>query len=96
LVLDPYGVLFTIAADGSTPGKPPVGSPVDVVDLFGNGVGFGGFGLAVADKNRQYDYVSAGITVSVPEPSTSALMLGGFAALGLAGLRSARKTVSAG
>ena len=87
-VLDPYGILFSINADGST-----VGVPGDVVDLFGNGIGFGGFGLGLADANQQYDYVGGGITLSVPEPSTWAMMVLGFAGLGFAGYRKQRKDV---
>jgi PEP-CTERM motif len=58
-----------------------------VVDLFSNGVGFGGFGLGLADVNHQYDYVGGGITLAVPEPSTWAMMALGFAGLGFAGYR---------
>jgi PEP-CTERM motif len=85
--LDIYGLAFTI------------GGGV-LVDLFNNGVGadthipYGGFGVAVATSEKALDYVSAGVTASTPEPSTWAMMVLGFAGLGLAGYRKARKAAA--
>jgi hypothetical protein len=85
--LDIYGLAFTI------------GGGV-VVDLFNNGVGadthipYGGFGVVVASADNALDYVSAGVAASTPEPSTWAMMVLGFAGLGFAGYRKARKTVA--
>jgi hypothetical protein len=85
--LDIYGLAFTIDG-GST-----------VVDLFSNGLGFGPpgavFGLAVVTSQTTLDYFpNAGISASTPEPSTWAMMVLGFAGLGFAGYRKARKTVA--
>jgi hypothetical protein len=85
--LDIYGLMFTIG--GGT-----------VVDLFNNGVGaithipYGGFGVVVATSSTALDYVGGGVTASTPEPSTWAMMVLGFAGLGFAGYRKARKTVA--
>jgi PEP-CTERM motif len=81
-VLDIYGLLFGIG-DGR------------VVDLFSNGVGNGPgnavFGVVVATAETQLDRVAGGVTATVPEPSTWAMMLLGFAGLGFAGYRKSRK-----
>lgn len=64
-VLDIYGILFNL-------------SNGDVVDLWSNGV-FPGppspltYGVAVADATNTHDYQSS-VTVSVPEPSSLALL----------------------
>jgi PEP-CTERM motif len=83
--LDIYGLLFSIGGG-------------DVVDLFSNGVGFGinpgdtnVFGVAVATPETALDYVPNGVTASTPEPSTWAMMVIGFAGLGFAGYRKARR-----
>jgi hypothetical protein len=85
--LDIYGLAFTI--DGGT----------TVVDLFSNGLGFGPpgavFGLAVVTSATTLDYFpNAGIAASTPEPSTWAMMVVGFAGLGFAGHRKARKAAA--
>jgi hypothetical protein len=86
--LDIYGLLFNIG------GTAPVGT---VVDLFDNGVSFstgkdlGGFGVAVTTAATSLDYVSGGVTATVPEPSTWAMMILGFAGLGFAGYRKSRR-----
>jgi PEP-CTERM motif len=84
-VLDIYGLMFTVGADTA-------------IDLFSNGIGFGPpgavFGLVVANHETVLDSVSAGIALSTPEPSTWAMMVLGFAGLGFAGYRKARKTVA--
>jgi hypothetical protein len=82
--LDIYGLAFTIG--GGT-----------IVDLFDNGVGafsgidYGGFGVVVANHDVALDYVAAGVAAATPEPSTWAMMALGFAGLGFAGYRKARK-----
>ncbi len=82
-VFDVYGLLFTI-------------SNGDVVGLWSNGVFPGAppsslnYGVAVADSNFTYDYVG-GVALSTPEPSTWAMMVLGFAGLGFAGLRKAKR-----
>jgi hypothetical protein len=80
--LDIYGLMFKIGHG-------------EVVDLFNNGVGFGPpgatYGVGVANSDIALDYVSDGVTASTPEASTWAMMLLGFAGLGYAGFRSARK-----
>jgi hypothetical protein len=84
-VLDIYGLLFGIG-DGR------------VVDLFSNGVGNGPgnavFGVVVATAETQLDRVAGGVTATVPEPSTWAMMLLGFAGLGFAGYRKSRKAAA--
>ncbi len=83
--LDIYGLMFNIG-DGR------------VVDLFSNGIGYGPpgavFGVAVATPDTALDYVSAGVTASTPEPSTWAMMVLGFAGLGVAGYRASRKAAA--
>jgi PEP-CTERM motif len=89
--LDIYGLLFTIG------GTAPAGT---VVDLFNNGVGaithinYGGFGVVVATPETQLDRVSAGVTATVPEPSTWAMMILGFVGLGFAGYRTSREAAA--
>jgi hypothetical protein len=80
--LDIYGLLFTVGVGGGN---------TDIVNLWynGNGApqGFEGYGVAVIDSNSNaVDYVAG----SVPEPSTWAMMLIGFAGLGFAGYRRAK------
>ena len=53
-----------------------------------------GFGVVVATSSTALDYVGGGVTASTPEPSTWAMMVLGFAGLGFAGYRKARKTVA--
>jgi hypothetical protein len=79
--LDIYGLMFGI------------GSGI-FVDLFDNGVGFGGYGVAVATADTALDYVSGGVTASTPEPSTWAMMILGFVGLGFVGYRSSRKAAA--
>ena len=55
---------------------------------------YGGFGVMVATSSTALDYVGGGVTASTPEPSTWAMMVLGFAGLGFAGYRKARKTVA--
>jgi hypothetical protein len=87
--LDIYGLLFTIG------GTAPAGT---VVDLFNNGVSpttganYGGFGVVVATHDIALDSVAGGVTATAPEASTWAMMVLGFAGLGFAGYRKARKT----
>ena len=75
-------------------GNAPAGA---VVDLFDNGVSpttgvnYGGFGVAVATSAISENYVAGGVTANLPEPSTWAMMLLGFAGLGFAGYRRSRK-----
>ena len=70
----------------------------DGVDLFSNGVGNGPgnavFGVVVATAETQLDRVAGGVTATVPEPSTWAMMLLGFAGLGFAGYRKSRKAAA--
>jgi hypothetical protein len=85
-VLDIYGLMFGIGG-----GR--------VVDLFSNGVGNGPgdavFGVVVATQDVALDIsVSGGVSLSTPEPSTWAMMVLGFASLGLAGYRKARKAAA--
>jgi hypothetical protein len=84
--LDIYGLAFTIG--GGT-----------VVDLFSNGIGFappgGLFGVAVVTSDTTLDYVANGVAASTPEPSTWAMMILGFAGLGFADYRKARKAAIA-
>lgn len=86
--LDGYGVLFTLQ-DGT------------VVDMYG----FGGSGNSIygavvwAAGADSPDYTSAyvfgtGLTLTVPEPSTWAMMLFGFAGLGFAGYRKSHKSAA--
>jgi hypothetical protein len=89
-VLDVYGLAFTLANG-------------DAVDLWSNGA-FPGtttadYGLTFATPILDVDpysistdqYIAGGVTVTVPEPSTWAMMLLGFAGLGFAGFRRSRK-----
>jgi hypothetical protein len=84
--IDDYGILFTLS-DGS------------VVDIYGHG-GSGNaiYGAVVwAAGASGPDYTSAlqsgtGLTLTVPEPSTWAMMVLGFAGLGFAGYRKSRKS----
>ena len=74
-LFDVYGLLFSL-------------SNGDVVGVWSNGILPGPpdpamYGVAVADATNTYDYVSSGVTFSVPEPSTCLLMGVGAAALGL-------------
>jgi hypothetical protein len=85
-VFDIYGLMFGIGG-----GR--------VVDLFSNGVGNGPgdavFGVVVATQDVALDInVSDGVSLSTPEPSTWAMMILGFASLGFAGYRKARKTAA--
>jgi hypothetical protein len=84
-VLDIYGLLFGIGDER-------------VVDLFSNGVGNGPgnavFGVVVATAETQLDRVAGGVTATVPESSTWAMMLLGFAGLGFAGYRKSRKAAA--
>jgi len=78
---DDYGLMFQLA-DGAT------------VDIYSNG-GYGGpiYGAVVwAAGAEGPDYTSAGgLTLNAPEPSTWAMMILGFAGLGIAGYRKSRK-----
>ena len=89
-VLDVYGLAFTLANG-------------DAVDLWSNGA-FPGtttadYGLTFATPILDVDpysistdqYIAGGVTATVPEPSTWAMMLLGFAGLGFAGFRRSRK-----
>jgi hypothetical protein len=90
-LVDVYGVLFTL-------------NNGDYVDLWGNGrqgatqPGFPyvgpGYGIGIynpADPPTVYDYVTTGVNLTVPEPSTWAIMGLGFIGLGLTGLRRTRR-----
>ena len=90
-LVDVYGVLFTL--DNG-----------DYVDLWGNGLqgatqpGFPyvgpGYGIGIynpADPPTVYDYVTTGVNLTVPEPSTWAITGLGFIGLGLTGLRRTRR-----
>ena len=89
---DNYGVMFVLANG-------------DVVDLYSNGdiqatqlgaepVTLPPYGVVVdVDGVPHYDY-AGGLTLSVPEPSTWAMMVLGFAGLGFAGYRKARKVAA--
>jgi hypothetical protein len=84
--LDIYGLMFDIGG-----GK--------VVDFWSNGISGPGadyYGVAVATSAKAFDY-AGGVTASiVPEPSTWAMLLLGFAALGLGyAYRRRRSTVAA-
>jgi hypothetical protein len=83
-VLDIYGLMFTVGSSTA-------------IDLFSNGIGFGPpgaeFGAVIANHDTLLDSVS-NIALSTPEPSTWAMMVLGFASLGLAGYRKARKTAA--
>ena len=72
-----------------------------MVDLFSNGVGNGNnpgdtnvFGVVVANADTVLDSVPNGVVAGTPEPSTWAMMILGFASLGFAGYRKARKTAA--
>jgi hypothetical protein len=80
---DNYGVMFSL-------------SNGDVVDMYSNGGDPGPiYGVVVFNALTGPDYTSAGgLTLNVPEPSTWAMMVLGFAGLGFAGFRKARKTVA--
>jgi hypothetical protein len=83
-VLDIYGLMFTVGTSTA-------------IDLFSNGVGFAPpgleFGAVIANHDTLLDTVS-NIALSTPEPSTWAMMVLGFAGLGFAGHRKARKTAA--
>ncbi len=81
--LDVFGAAFTIAGG-------------DTVVLWGDGnYNFGPltYGVAVTDGINALDYRFSGLSAlsPVPEPSTWAMLLLGFAGLGYAGVRQARK-----
>ena len=80
---DNYGVMFSL-------------SNGDVVDMYSNGGDSGPiYGAVVFDPTMGKDYTSGGgLTLNVPEPSTWAMMVLGFAGLGFAGHRKARNTVA--
>lgn len=82
--LDDYGVLLTLAN----------GAVVDIYSL-GAGGGRGLYGAIVLVDGEKNGASAAGLTFAVPEPSTWAMMLVGFAGLGFAGYRKAHKTASA-
>lgn len=80
---DNYGVMFSL-------------SNGDVVDMYSNG-GSGGpiYGVVVFSATTGPDYTSAGgLTLNVPEPSTWAMMMLGFASLGFAGYRASHKAAA--
>jgi hypothetical protein len=80
--LDSYGILFTLA-DGN------------LLDLYSNGGNApGDYGVIVwTDAGK--DFTSAGgLSLTAPEPSTWAMMVVGFAGLGFAGHRKARKAAA--
>jgi hypothetical protein len=83
-VLDIYGLMFTVGADTA-------------IDLYSSGIGFASpgleFGAVIANHDTLLDSVS-NIALSTPEPSTWAMMVLGFAGLGFAGYRKARKTAT--
>jgi hypothetical protein len=81
---DNYGVMLTLAN----------GDLVDVYSNGGNGPGLYG---AVVLVDGVADYTSAGglSLTAAPEPSTWAMMMLGFAGLGFAAYRKARKTATA-
>jgi PEP-CTERM motif-containing protein len=81
---DDYGVMLTLAN----------GDLVDVYSNGGNGPGLYG---AVVLVDGVADYTSAGglSLTAAPEPSTWAMMMLGFAGLGFAGYRKARKPATA-
>jgi hypothetical protein len=67
-----------------------------VVDFWSNGVltpnSNADYGVAVATSALALDYVAGGVSASVvPESSTWATILAGFAFLGLAGVRRTRR-----
>ncbi len=80
--VDPFGVAFTIAGG-------------DTVVFWGDGnSGPGGsltYGAAVTDGVDKLDYQFAGINAAIPEPSTWAMLLVGFAGVGFAGYRRSPK-----
>ena len=83
-VLDIYGLMFSIGAD-------------TVVDLYSNGVGFAASGRSSAlwsptTRPRWIPFPTS--HRRRPEPSTWAMMVLGFAGLGFAGYRKARKTAA--
>jgi hypothetical protein len=80
--LDIYGLMFNIGG-----GR--------VVDFWSNGIlgTTADYGVAVARPDLALDYVAGGVTASVvPEPSTWAMMVLGFAGLGFAASRASRKS----
>jgi hypothetical protein len=81
---DDYGVMLTLANG-------------DLVDVYSNGGSGPGLYGAVVLVDGVPDYTSAGglSLTAAPEPSTWAMMLVGFAGLGFAGYRKARKTAAA-
>lgn len=84
--LDIFGVAFTITGGGI------IGT--DTVDFWGDGnFGFGPltFGAAVTDGVDKLDYQFSGISAPVPEPTTWAMLLLGFAGVGFSGYRRSRK-----
>ena len=82
---DDYGVMLTLANG-------------DLVDVYSNGgSGPGLYGALVLADGVVVDGTSGGglSLTAVPEPSTWAMMMLGFAGLGFAGYRKARKTATA-
>ena len=81
---DDYGVMLTLANG-------------DLVDVYSNGGSGPGLYGAVVLVDGVADYTSAGglSLTAAPEPSTWAMMMLGFAGLGFAGYRKARKTAAA-
>jgi hypothetical protein len=81
---DDYGVMLTLANG-------------DLVDVYSNGGSGPGLYGAVVLVDGVADYKSAGglSLTAAPEPSTWAMMMLGFAGLGFAGYRKARKTATA-
>jgi hypothetical protein len=93
-VLDVYWLAFTLANG-------------DAVDLWSNGLVPGStvadYGLSFATPIPETDpsytvsaaqYIAGGVTVAVPEPSTWAMMMLGFAGLGFARYRRSRKAAA--
>ena len=83
--LDIYGLMFNIGG-----GR--------VVDFWSNGGTPADYGVAVARPDLALDYVGGGVTavaMVIPEPAAWMMMLVGFAGIGFAGYRRARRSYAA-
>ncbi len=90
---DYYATYVDGAYLGTTP-YVPIGGPTYSSGTFYDKLTAGGHGLQIVDQTLFAQPAGASYSISTPEPSTWVMMGLGFAALGFAGYRQARKTAA--